>query len=77
MKIKFLTAISGPDYSYLVGDVVDWKDESEAQRLTSVGIAEVVATGTPKKTTPAVETAAVTPSEKAIKPSPRKRTPKQ
>ena len=48
MKIKFLVSIGGSEGVFAPGDVTDWKDSKDAQRLIDAGFAEKVA---PKKAT--------------------------
>lgn len=40
MHIRFESAFAGQNFSYAPGDVADWPDEKEAERLVSRGIAE-------------------------------------
>jgi hypothetical protein len=56
LKLKFLVSIAGPTGVFAPGDITDWKDSKDAQRLVDAGFAEKVAA---KKTTKK-ETAAET-----------------
>lgn len=40
MHIRFNSSIAGHNFSYSPGDVVNWPDEEEAERMCERGIAE-------------------------------------
>lgn len=61
MKIRALAPIGTSHASYALGDVMDWEDDADAQRLIDAGFAEVVDTASapakPKATTRKKKTA--------------------
>lgn len=71
MRVKMLTRAAGPDWKANAGDELDLP-LNVAAGLVSGGYAEALEKGKPSS--PVVETAAVEPpSQKAVKPNPRKR----
>ena len=61
MQIKFLVSIAGPTGVFAPGDITEWKDNKDAQRLIDAGFAEkVAAKKTTKKETAAENKAAET-----------------
>lgn len=66
MKVRLLTSIASPTWSYSPGEVADI-DPEEAARWIKAGIAEAV--DGPR----AAEAAVIEPSEKAVLPRPKPR----
>ena len=62
MKLKFLVSIAGPTGVFAPGDITNWKDNADAQRLVDAGFAEKVAA---KKTTKKETAAETKPAETA------------
>jgi hypothetical protein len=50
MQIKFIAPLSGPEYSYSPGDVVEWEDSEESRRFIEAGLAIPFAAGPIKET---------------------------
>lgn len=42
MRIKLLTSIAGKNFSHSSGEIVDWPNDAEAERLVAAGQAELV-----------------------------------
>ena len=74
MKVRLLTLMAGPDGVVHPGALIEVSAE-EAQAFIAGGFAEQVEqSGKPEATEPApVETAAVEPGNRAVRPAPRPR----
>jgi len=68
LKVRILTGIASPTWSYAPGDIAD-VDEKEAARWIKAGIAEPVEEKKSKK----VETATAEPPENTMKKPPKRR----
>ncbi len=74
MKIRLKTLMAGPDGVFLPGSVIEVSPE-EARALFAGGYAEPVPrpAALPKEEPPTVETAAVQPGSRAVRPDPKAR----
>lgn len=61
MKLRMLTAMSGPAFTLEIGEIWDFGDQDEVGRLIEAGFAEPVEQ---------IAATATKPTEKAVKPDP-------